>query len=98
MDANLPLVACSLDAGEQPARLAAWRELAGRATSRREFPNGLRYTFPAELGDRLAGLVAAEQRCCPFLEFEVARSDREVAVTVTAEGSGVDALRFIFAA
>jgi hypothetical protein len=99
LSSKLPLIACSLDAKDQPARLAEWRELLSGATAHEETPEGVRYTFVAdEHGEqRIRDLSAAEHECCPFLEFDVAHRADEVVLTVSAQPDALDALRFVFA-
>lgn len=67
-------VACSLEPGDLPARLRAWRVL------REEALTGLRterghltaiYGGGATTARRLEELTRAEGECCPFLEFGI---------------------------
>lgn len=71
---QLPLIACSLEAAGQQDRLDDWAELLGEA-SRAETADGVRYVFAAGAVDveRIRELVVAEQSCCSFLQFDVAR-------------------------
>ena len=61
-------VACSLTGDGIAERAAAWREAVAGA-GRAPIPGGLRLTLPASRATAVAGLAAAEQRCCPFLGF-----------------------------
>ncbi len=66
-------IACTLGAGEQNTRLAAWRDLRrqGLLGEKRE---GLVLTTVwagAGVPERLRGLVEAEKQCCAFLDFEL---------------------------
>jgi hypothetical protein len=99
MTSNLPLVACSLDTGDQQKRLADWAELLSRAWTREEISDGVRYAFAAEaeLRLRVEALAAAEHSCCSFLAFEIADAGNELELTVTAPPNGQDELRLIFA-
>jgi hypothetical protein len=98
MTSSLPLVACSLNAVDQQKRLADWAELLGRARTREETADGVRYTFAAdELKPRVDALAAAEHSCCSFLEFEIAVAGDALELTVTAPPNGQEALRLIFA-
>lgn len=63
-------VACSLDADGARDRVRAWRELSAGA-SREVVPGGLRLTLPAGRAGACAELTAAEQECCPFLDFRL---------------------------
>jgi MerR family copper efflux transcriptional regulator len=94
----LPLIACSLDATGQEARLAEWQELLGQAASREETPDGARFTFVADERDeqRIRELAAAEHECCAFLEFDVTRREDQVVMSVTTRPDALDALRFVF--
>jgi hypothetical protein len=100
MTSNLPLIACSLHAGEQQTRLVDWAELLGQARVREETPFGVRYSFAADddLKTRVEALAAAEQNCCSFLTFDVSRRGEEIEMIVTAPPGGQAALRFIFPA
>jgi hypothetical protein len=95
---TLPLIACSLDAGDQKQRLADWSSLLQEATRREEITDGLRYTFAAtdELKSRLQALAAAEKACCAFLDFEIVPTGEALHLTVTAPPNAVTALHFIF--
>jgi hypothetical protein len=95
---QLSLVGCSLDASGQLARLADWFELLGQAASREETSEGVRYSFAATAVDekRIRALAVAEQRCCSFLHFDVARIDDRIEMAVTAPADRLDALRLIF--
>jgi hypothetical protein len=99
MTSNLPLVVCSLNAVDQQKRLADWGELLGRARTREETADGVRYTFAADdqLKPRVEPLAAAEHSCCSFLEFEIAEAGDELELIVTAPPNGQEALRLIFA-
>jgi hypothetical protein len=97
---TLPLIAYSLDAGDQKQRLADWSSLLQRATRRDEVPDGVRYTFAAtdELEPQLRALTVAETACCSFLDFDIARTGEALHMTVTAPPDALTALRFIFRA
>jgi hypothetical protein len=96
--ANLPLIACSLSADGQRARLAEWRELLATATSRTAVDGGARYAFEAGNGveARVRRLAVAEQDCCSFFDFAVRRTGDSVELRVTAPDEAQDALRFVF--
>jgi hypothetical protein len=97
---RLPLMACSLEATGQQARLAHWREVLAAAVSREETSEGVRYIFvaDAQAEQRIRDLAAAEHGCCSFLEFDVRREADHVLMHVTAPADGLDALRLIFPA
>jgi hypothetical protein len=101
MTAPLPLIACSLDGDGQHARLADWADLLAQASTREETAHGVRYTFASvtsEAESRIRALASAEQGCCSFLQFKIARADDEITMTVTAPPERREALRFIFSA
>jgi MerR family transcriptional regulator, copper efflux regulator len=64
-----PPIACTLTAADQADRIGEWRRLLGQADGREPVDGGLAFRFPAGLAGLVAELAAAEQRCCPFLEF-----------------------------
>jgi hypothetical protein len=86
------VLACTLDAGQIPERLAAWGELVFLARSREATERGERLVFtPAPgLAARISDLCAREQACCPFLTFtlhlSLAHLDLEVAAPDGAAG------------
>jgi hypothetical protein len=96
---SLPLVACSLGAEDQRARLEAWRSLLASAASRAGVPGGMSYVFrPASVFvQRVRELAEAEHDCCTFLDFEIVEQSDELRLTVTSHPAGQAALRFIFA-
>ena len=100
MSTRLPLIACSLDAEGQKARLADWASVLGQAAVREETKTGVRYSFAgdSDFEAQLRTLAAAEHSCCSFLDFDVIRADDQLELTVTAPLGGVAALRFIFSA
>jgi hypothetical protein len=79
-------IACTLPAGEMPARLALVDTLAADALlDRQPIPGGVRSRFRAapEVERRVHELVALESRCCAFLRFEVARDDESIVLDIT---------------
>jgi DNA-binding transcriptional MerR regulator len=83
-------VACSLTGDGMAERAAAWREAVAGA-GRVPIPGGLRMTLPADRAAAVAGLAAAEQRCCPFFGF-LLRLDGQVLqleVRAPADGAGL---------
>ena len=97
--ADLP-IACSLDAAGQEERAAAFGALAERALVEREpTPRGWRllYRDAAGVEDTLRSLIAAESRCCPFLDFALERSDEHLALTVEGPPSGRELVETLFA-
>lgn len=80
-----PPVACSLDAGALPDRLARMAELGGaalldaRIDGRRAL---LRFAAGKEVRGRLDGIVAAEARCCPFLGMNLTEEPGTLTLTI----------------
>ena len=67
-------IACTLDAGEMPGRLAEMVALGRGALVAVEGSGRtatLRFIETPEYAQRLRSVVAAESRCCAFLNFEL---------------------------
>ena len=78
---------CTLDPADQRERAAEFADLGGTlAAVTLRFPPG------AETVARVEAFVAAESRCCPFLEFELERGDQPV-LTITAPPGAEEVLR-----
>ena len=78
-------IACTLQGGSYQERLASIGELARdglRGVSRDDRRLELRYA-PHVVG-RVREVVAKEQECCAFLNFELTETNEEVRLTVTA--------------
>jgi hypothetical protein len=96
---ELPVIACSLPAGQMDERRARWKALADRAFLERALlPTGVRLSFMAEEGveEELRALAGLERECCAFATFRVTPGRSAVTLDVTAEGDGVTAVREIF--
>jgi hypothetical protein len=98
MPTELPLIACSLDATGQMARLSEWKQLLGTAVARAVVPHGVAFVFVGEEGveERVRELAEAEQACCAFFDFQVSRDGDRVEMTVLAPAEAQAALRFLF--
>jgi hypothetical protein len=78
-----PSFACSLDPSELRERTAQMSALADSLV-------GIQHTLSLRFRpdpQTLAGVetfVAAEERCCAFLDFEIARDPAETVLTITA--------------
>ncbi|SHN50972.1 hypothetical protein SAMN05660350_00239 [Geodermatophilus obscurus] len=72
-----PATACSLAAGEMPARMTDWQAAVDDVRTRAPLDGGLRLELApgADLG-RLARPITAEHQCCPFLAFVPTVDDR----------------------
>jgi hypothetical protein len=83
---ELPIT-CTLSPSEVPERLAEMSHL-GRAAlldvDRSHARAILRFRAGATTRDRLEAIVAAEARCCAFLDMTVAEDRDALALTITA--------------
>ena len=102
MPAELP-IACSLNADELPARLAAMTVLGRDAlvdVRREPALAELRFAAGDRVRERVEAIVAAEARCCAFLDMEVRDEPDLVVLHITGPvdadlvlGELVDAFR-----
>jgi hypothetical protein len=75
-------IACRLEPAALRGQLDDWQTMLLHATRRSPLADGVRVQFDAAAAlDELMRLVAAEQRCCPFLRF---------AITVDTRGPGLE--------
>ena len=81
-----PVIACTLDAGSMPGRLADWQTVLTHVSARSTKADGeLRIEFDGAIAvAELATLVAAEQRSCAFFSFAITLDHRGVALEVRA--------------
>ena len=65
-------IACTLEPGAMPHRLAEWASILDHATRRTAIEGGLRIELApgVDFGD-LGRLIGAEQHCCAFLRFSL---------------------------
>lgn len=93
---SLP-IACTLTPGELQERLALIRGLTAEALLGHD-RNGLRLAlrYAPEAVVRVRAMVASEQHCCAFLNFQVQEQPDAVHVTVTAPESARDAADELF--
>lgn len=89
-------IACTLTGDEQADRVEEWRRLLGRADDREPIEGGLAFRFPLDLAGRLAELAAAEQRCCPFMEFAFRMADGALRFEVRAPADAAPLLDMVF--
>jgi hypothetical protein len=91
---DLP-IACTLDPAQMPQRGDEIRAL-GRdgleAVERGERHVTLRFRHDPVIRERVDGIVAAESRCCAFLDFEIAREEDATVVTIVAPEGGEAAM------
>jgi len=93
-----PPIACTLDPGAMPDRLADWRALLDQAKSRTTALDGafrVEFNDGVELGE-LARLVLAEQQCCAFLAFAITVDERGIALEVRAPADATDIVANLF--
>lgn len=91
------VIACTLDAGNLKERLAWIASLNARSlrSSRR---NGLTLTLdyaPSALDD-VRTMVAGEQSCCSFLDFDIAEHPDVVRVSIVAPEEAREAAEALF--
>ncbi|HEU4693188.1 MAG TPA: hypothetical protein VFS23_32720 [Vicinamibacterales bacterium] len=90
-------IACTLTAGDLQKRLAQIRKLTAEALlghDRNGLVLALRYAPEAVEGVR--AMVASEQHCCAFLNFEVREQPDVVHVTITAPENAREAADELF--
>jgi hypothetical protein len=87
-----PPIACSLSAGDLKQRLTAIAEVGGESLIDRTAVGGrhlLRFRADAATRGRLEEIVAAEARCCSFLDLVLEQRGAELVLTIAApEGGG----------
>jgi hypothetical protein len=83
-----PPVACTLDPADMPARAEEIRAL-GRdgleAVERDELSVTLRFRPGWAIRERVERVVAAESRCCAFLDFTLVEREEATELTIAAE-------------
>jgi hypothetical protein len=92
---STPPVACTLDPAQMPQRGDEIRAL-GRdgleAVERHDRSVTLRFRPGPAIRRRVEGIVAAESRCCAFLDLTIADEDGATAVTIVAPEGGEPAM------
>jgi hypothetical protein len=93
MPTELP-IACTLSAAEMPARLEEISALGARLLSRDDDGRQviLRFRSDGDTRGRLETLVAAEARCCAFLELTLNEDDEAISLTILAPEGAEEAL------
>lgn len=94
----MPPIACTLDAGAMPDRLAAWQTILDLARARTATDDGgLRLEFDDTLAlGELTRLVEAEQRCCAFFSFAITVDARGIALEVRAPDDASEVVAALF--
>jgi len=96
-------IACTLGAGDLRQRLEEVAALGAESLIGYESRDGvrtLRFRRAKGTRSRLEQIVAAEARCCPFLDLEIGERDGELLLTIaTSEGGEptAEALALAFA-
>jgi hypothetical protein len=94
-------IACSLSAAELPERLAEMNDL-GRAAlldvERKDTTAVLHFRSGGATGERLAAIVAAEARCCAFLDMTLRETHDALALTISAPPDAAPVLDELVAA
>jgi DNA-binding transcriptional MerR regulator len=93
---DAPPIACTLDDAGRVERVARWQALLANATGREAIPDGVRIGLPATLAGPAAELAAAEQSCCPFLDFCLRLADGELFLDVHAPSAAAVLLGELF--
>jgi hypothetical protein len=96
-------IACSLDAGALRERLAEIKAVGAASLIDNTHEGGrhvLRFRADAETERQLEEIVAAESRCCAFLDLDLTRRDDELILALAAPPGAeeiVEALALSFA-
>ncbi len=84
-------IACSLDAASLRERLDEIEALGAESlieATREGEGHILRFRSGPRTAERLAAIVAAESRCCAFLDLELARRGDELILTIGSSPGG----------
>ena len=85
-------VACTLNAADLKERVASIQMLTRNAlVSFEQKGLALRLRYKPEAATQVRAMVAGEQQCCAFLQFEVRGDENGIEVFVTAPESARDA-------
>ncbi|HEY8976981.1 MAG TPA: hypothetical protein VIN75_22390 [Burkholderiaceae bacterium] len=78
-------IACTLDSGDLPARLAWIRRVTDDAlVAHRRDGATLHLVYDRRARDDLERIVAAERACCAFLDFDLADTGGQVELRIRA--------------
>lgn len=88
-------VACSLTGAEVAERAGQWRVVLSGA-GHEQIDNGVRLVVPVDRAARIAGLAAAEQRCCPFFDFRLHLDGPVLRFEVRAPAAAAELLAELF--
>jgi MerR family copper efflux transcriptional regulator len=90
-------VACSLGGQAVSDRTRQWQDLLADA-DRELLPDGIRLTMPSALAAQVAGMAAAEQQCCPFLDFRLHLAGQQLHLEVRGPAEAASMLAGLFTA
>ena len=90
-------IACTLEPGAMPDRLAEWASVLRRRPDARPIEGGLRIELgpDVDLGD-LGRLIGAEQHCCAFLQFTLTVDADGIVLEVRAPELAADIITDLF--
>ena len=95
--AEQPPIACTLEAGDVPLRVAEWQDVLASVTAREPIHNGVRLVLaPGTPVGPVADLAAAEQQCCAFFRFAMTIDGRGAALEVTAPPDAAQIVEDLF--
>jgi hypothetical protein len=100
MSQPLP-IACTLSATDLEARGAELRALGGDGLVAATEDAGravLRFRPDRAIRERMEAIVAAESRCCAFLDFRVEHSEDATVLTISAPNGGAEMVHELAAA
>jgi MerR family transcriptional regulator, copper efflux regulator len=80
----MKLIACTLSPEERPVRLAEIESLGRDALIGATADGALRFRNDPAIRARLGAVVAAEARCCPFLELDLSADGAELRLAIRA--------------
>ena len=84
-------IACTLTAAQMPGRLAELRAIGDtylQSAEAGEREAVLRFSAGPDAFERLEAIVAAEGRCCAFLELDLEHTPEGAALTIRAPAGG----------
>jgi hypothetical protein len=82
-------IACTADPSELPRRLAEMAEIGANDLIEHRTDGGrhlLRFRSSARTRRQLEAILAAEARCCPFLDFALEECRGELVLSLSAPG------------
>lgn len=89
-------VECTLDGAGVRERVYAWSDLLAEAVSREAIDGGVRVVFSVARAGQVAEIVAAEQRCCRVLRFDLRFAHELVELQVRAPAEAMPLVAEVF--